>query len=101
MAASVRGVVQLAGRDLVFDINALCEIEARFDGQSVTAIFQSLETEPRISTLRSLVAIGLGVGDAEAGQVMQQAGIPAVGDALAAAFKAAFPEAKDEPADPQ
>lgn len=96
MAASVKGEVLIGGRKMVLNTAALCDLEARFGGRPVQELFAS----PSLTVVRSAIAVGIGMTDAEASALMDDVGLAAASEALGQAVAQAFPEAKGE-ASPQ
>jgi hypothetical protein len=102
MANSQKGQVSVtAGRDVytvAFSINAMCELENELEMSIVEAA--ALMGDPNkvtISLLRSMFLAALHdshpeLTELDAGRIMQDAGIGAVGDAINRAVTLAFPE---------
>lgn len=100
--ANAKGEVKLGDHVLRFGVNQLCAIEARFE-QSAGEVFAAMQEAPRMTDIRAIFAIGLGVNDEEAGDVIDACGGFAVATAaLAEAVSAAFPDpVEGADADPQ
>ena len=97
MGNNAKGVVSFeAGDDLwnlVFDFNAMCEIEDEFD-MPVAEI--GAKTAWRAKEIRSLFRIGLSrhhadVSDQEAGNIITKVGAKRAGELIGEAFQAANP----------
>lgn len=106
MANPHRGEVSFKTPDaeytLVLSTNALCELETE-TGKSVPAIVGDME---RVSTLRALLWASLRtrqpeISIAQAGEIIDRAGIVNTTEAITRALNAAFPKApKGGPANP-
>lgn len=94
MGVSVKGEARIGDHVLKFGINQMCEIEAAFEGRSAVEVFQGMGDNPSMTSLRQIFAIGLGMSEADAGDIIDDVGFGAATDALTAAFLASFPEAK-------
>lgn len=86
---------------LRFDINALCDLEARF-GCTVAEIGARLGDKPKLVDMRAAFCAGLrnsGVTDEEAGDIMSALGMAEAGRLLGEAMTLAFadPGAKAAP----
>jgi hypothetical protein len=106
MSNSLRGQVMLKAGEkeytLSFSINALVSLEDMLD-ESVNTVAAQLNdsTKVRMKTIRALVWAALRDNHSEvttdgAGQIIDQAGIPATMAAIATAFTNAFPDAEAE-----
>lgn len=79
-----------------FSFNALCALEGEFK-EPVTRVFSRLEEDLSVRTLRALLRAGLECGEGKSfhaervGDIIDEAGVAAVGRAIADAFTAAFP----------
>ena len=87
---------------LVFDVNAFCELEDE-TGFGVSELIDRIQDKPSFRLLRSIFCAGLQTHHpktsiAEAGEIMSDAGLEVMKDALARALKAAMP-AKDDDGD--
>lgn len=106
MANPHRGEVSFKTPDaeytLVLSTNALCELESE-TGKSVPAIVGDME---RVSTLRALLWASLRtrqpeISIAQAGEIIDRAGIVKTTEAITRALNAAFPKvSKGGPANP-
>lgn len=100
MAANVKGGVMLGAHNLRFGINQLCDIEAKFEKPAVE-VFAEMQTAPRMTTFRTLFAIGLGLSETDAGNVIDDVGgLSAASEKLMEAFTASFPDVAGDDADP-
>lgn len=86
------------GYTLKFSSNAICELEERLN-KSLNVIVTDLE---RLSTLRALLWAGLranmpDVTMAQAGDIIDQAGIAAATEIIGRALSAAFPPPSGDP----
>ena len=84
---------------MVFDFNALCEIEDELD--MPVAELQETMQSPRMKTVRTIFRIGLGrhhphVDDVGAGEIIGDIGLQRSADLIGEAFSAAFPQASGE-----
>jgi len=100
MANPHRGEVALGDHTLVFSINAICDLEDAL-GRSITEIGTEMETGLSMRTLRAVIWAGLqerhpGTSEKQAGDIISEVGVPAAGEAVSAAFAAAFPQAEAE-----
>lgn len=80
---------------LRFGVNAIADLEERFD-KPISAIFAEIDGRaPRIGTFRTLVQAGLTerLTDTAVGDLMDEVGLARMGDLLGSAVKAAFPDA--------
>jgi hypothetical protein len=80
---------------LVFDINVFCELEDE-TGLDLPALIDQIQDKPSMKLLRSIFCAGLQnhhpkTSLAEAGEIMSDAGMDGVKDALSRALKAAMP----------
>lgn len=87
---------------LVFDINVFCELEAE-TGLGVTQLVEQVQEQPSFRLLRSIFCAGLQTHHPrtsikEAGEIMSDAGLDVMKDALARALKAAMPAKSDSDA---
>lgn len=108
MANPLRGEASFKAGDaemtLVFSINAFCELEAD-TGLGVNEVIEQVQGNPSFTLLRSIFCAGLqakhpGTTKLEAGEIMSDAGIEEMTDALRRALQAAMPEAKEGSANP-
>jgi hypothetical protein len=108
MANPLRGeaVFQAGGteRTLVFDVNTFCELEAD-TGLGLNELIEQVQGNPSFTLLRSIFAAGLqakqpGTTKVQAGEIMSDAGIEQMTDALRRALQAAMPEAKEGSGNP-
>lgn len=97
MGNAIKGVVTFEAGDelynLVFDFNAMCEIEDEFD--MPVAEFGAKKVW-RAKEIRSLFRIGLSrqhpeVGDEDAGNIITKIGAKRAGELIGQAFQAANP----------
>lgn len=97
----LRGVEFEAGgkrRELRFDVNAMCRLEADFAGLPIDRVAERLQPAtgmPTITDIRAAFRAGL-VGGAtldEAGEIMSEVGIAEAGRLIGAAMQLAFPDA--------
>lgn len=84
---------------LVFDVNAFCELEDE-TGFGVTELIERIQDKPSFKLLRSIFCAGLQThhprtSTAEAGEIMSDAGMDGVKDALSRALQAAMPSKSD------
>lgn len=84
---------------LVFDINTFCELEDE-TGLGVTELIERIQDKPSFKLLRSIFCAGLQThhpktSAAEAGEIMSDAGMDGVKDALSRALQAAMPSKSD------
>lgn len=84
---------------LVFDVNAFCELEDE-TGLGVTELIERIQDKPSFKLLRSIFCAGLQThhpqtSTAEAGEIMSDAGMDGVKDALSRALQAAMPNKSD------
>lgn len=98
MANPHRGEVALGDHTLVFSINAICDLEEAL-GRGISEIGVEMETGLSMRTLRAVIWAGLqerhpGTTEKQAGDVISKVGVPAAGEAVSAAFAAAFPQAE-------
>ncbi|WP_226578894.1 hypothetical protein [Acuticoccus sediminis] len=82
---------------MVFDFNAICEIEDEFD-MSVSELQDTLQA-PRMKMIRSIFRIGLSrhhpdITDRKAGEIIGDIGIQRAAGLIGEAFSAAFPQAE-------
>ncbi|WP_333702898.1 hypothetical protein [Sphingobium yanoikuyae] len=87
---------------LVFDVNAFCELEDE-TGFGVAELIEQIQDKPSFRLLRSIFCAGLQTHHpktslAEAGEIMSDAGLEGIKNALRAALQAAMPS-KDDAAD--
>jgi hypothetical protein len=80
---------------LVFDVNAFCDLEDE-TGLGVAELIDQVQDKPSFKLLRSIFCAGLQARHArttvaEAGEIMSDAGLDVLRDALARALKAAMP----------
>jgi hypothetical protein len=80
---------------LVFDINTFCELEDE-TGLAVAELVDQIQDKPSFKLLRSIFCAGLQAHHPqtaikEAGEIMSDAGLDVMKDALARALKAAMP----------
>lgn len=88
---------------LVYDVNAFCELEEE-TSYSISELVAQVRGNPSFTLLRSIVCAGLqakhpSTSKAEAGEIMADAGIQPVMDAMKKAFETAMPPAKKPGAD--
>lgn len=106
MANRRRGEVDIAGRTLVMNTNALCELEDAL-GMGVPKIAEMMADPAglRLSTIRTIVTIGLRqrapeTTEAQAGEIIDEAGgVRAAVQVIGDAFRAAFPETPESAGD--
>ena len=95
MANAVKGEVGFkaggAERTLCLNVNALCEIEDRL-GRPAMEVFAEMQTSVRIKALRAIFACGVGVSEAEAGDMIDEIGLAAAAELLGEGVKRAFPQ---------
>ncbi|BBD01838.1 hypothetical protein [Sphingobium sp. YG1] len=87
---------------LVFDINTFCELEEE-TGLGVAELVEKIQEQPSFTLLRSIFCAGLQAHHPktsikEAGEIMSDAGLDVMKDALARALKAAMPAASGDTA---
>ncbi|KMS54721.1 hypothetical protein [Sphingobium cupriresistens] len=87
---------------LVFDINTFCELEDE-TGLGVADLVEQIQDKPSFKLLRSIFCAGLQAHHpqtsiVEAGEIMSDAGLDVMKDALARALKAAMPAPSDDTA---
>lgn len=100
--------INVGARDytLAFNINAMCEVEYILN-LSTDHILRALASSPPLHVVRALLWGGLRQHHADvdligAGNLIEQMGGPGLAlDGIGKALVSAFPEAKDEPANPQ
>lgn len=100
--------ISVAGRDyvLAFNINAMCEVEYVLN-LSTDQILRALASSPPLHIVRALLWGGLrqhhpDVDLIGAGNLIELMGGPGLAlDGIGKALISAFPEAKDEPANPR
>lgn len=94
-----RGVDFEAGgkrRELRFDVNAMCRLEAAFGGLSIDRVAERLQPQdgpPRLTDIRAAFAAAL-VGGAtldEAGDIMSEIGMDVAARLIGEAMQAAMP----------
>ncbi len=91
---------------LAFNVNAMCEVEYVLN-LSTDQILRALASSPPLHVVRALLWGGLRQHHADvdligAGSLIEQMGGPGLAlDGIGKALIAAFPEAKDEPANPR
>ena len=91
---------------LAFNINAMCEVEYILD-LSTDQILRALAKSPPLHIVRALLWGGLRQHHADvdligAGDLIEDMGGPGLAlDGIGKALVSAFPDAKDEPANPQ
>lgn len=104
MGNPLRGEADLktatANYTIVLDVNAFCEIE-QDTGLSVNELIAEMQGSPSFGLLRSLFAAALqakhpGTTVREAGDIMSDAGLEAMTEALRTAIKQAMPPATDD-----
>lgn len=83
---------------LVFDFNAICEIEERFDAP-IVEVAAKLDDQIRAKDLRALIAVTLqdrhpGISEKEVGRLIGEYGAEAAGQKLIEAMQSAFPQAE-------
>ncbi len=110
MANRLKGEVALevegATWTLVFDVNAMCEVEYLLD-QSTAEILTRLAANPPLHVVRALLWGALrrrhpNTDLNKAGEIIEAIGGPGVAlEKIGEALIAAFPEAKETPADPR
>jgi len=90
---------------LVFDINTFCALEDE-TGLGVSELIDQVQSKPSFKLLRSIFCAGLQTHHprttiAEAGEIMSDAGLDTMRDALSRALQAAMPaaDAKDASAE--
>ena len=84
---------------LVFDVNAFCELEDE-TGFGVAELIDQIKDKPSFRLLRSIFCAGLQTHHpktslAEAGEIMSDAGLEGIKNALRSALQAAMPTAAD------
>jgi uncharacterized membrane protein len=84
---------------LVFDVNAFCELEDE-TGFGVAELIEQIQDKPSFRLLRSIFCAGLQTHHpktslAEAGEIMSDAGLEGIKNALRAALQAAMPSKED------
>ncbi len=100
--------IKVGGRDyvLAFNINAMCEVEYILN-LSTDQILLTLVGSPPLHVVRALLWGGLRQHHSDvdligAGNLIEEMGGPGLAlDGIGRALVSAFPEAKDEPANPQ
>jgi len=96
MANKHRGEVELAGRTLRFTINSLCALED-VTGQGIVDLVAGFSVKaPRLTLVRSMLWAGLidkhpETTPMDAGNIIEDVGLPAVTAAVREAFAASFP----------
>ena len=99
MANSLRGEASFkagaADYTLVFDINVFCTLEDE-TGLGVSELIDQVQSKPSFKLLRSIFCAGLQSHHprttiAEAGEIMSDAGLETMQDALSRALQAAMP----------
>jgi hypothetical protein len=85
---------------LLFDINVFCELEDE-TGLDLPALMEAIGNRPSFKLLRSIFCAGLqehhpGTSIKEAGNIMSDAGMEGIKDALQRAMQAAMPAKADD-----
>ncbi|WIA57829.1 hypothetical protein N6H05_08545 [Sphingobium sp. WTD-1] len=88
---------------LVFDVNAFCELEDE-TGFGVAELIEQIQDRPSFRLLRSIFCAGLQTHHpktslAEAGEIMSDAGLEGIKNALRSALQAAMPSKADSDQD--
>ncbi|WIA58092.1 hypothetical protein N6H05_09960 [Sphingobium sp. WTD-1] len=88
---------------LVFDVNAFCELEDE-TGFGVAELIEQIQDKPSFRLLRSIFCAGLQTHHpktslAEAGEIMSDAGLEGIKNALRSALQAAMPSKADSDQD--
>ena len=108
MSNPLRGEATLKAGDvertIVFDVNAFCELEAA-TGLGVNELVETMQGSPSFTLLRQIFTAGLqakhpGTTARDAGQIMSDAGLDQMTEALNKAMSAALPEVKDDASRP-
>lgn len=100
MASKMRGEAAIGDRTLVFDANAFCDLEDRL-GMGIGKIIATLQADPSVSFLRTLVWAGLqnkheGISERSAGDIISALGLDASLEAIGEAFASALPDAEGD-----